>query len=140
GQSITFVLTTEPAPDVSAEHALNAELARQRALLVQAEVGSGPPLVQQLVLAADQFLVRRGDAGRTVIAGYHWFNDWGRDTMIALPGLTLTTGRANEAADILRTFAAYVDQGMLPNNFPDQAGQVPGYNTADATPAARRCR
>ncbi len=133
GQSITFVLTTEPAPDLSAEHALDEELARQRALVVRAEATGSAPLVQQLVLAADQFLVRRGSAGRTVIAGYHWFNDWGRDTMIALPGLTLTTGRANEAADILRTFARYVDQGMLPNNFPDHAGQVPGYNTVDAT-------
>src|SRR6266511_3495132 len=133
GQSITFVLTTEPAPDLSAEHALDEELARQRALVVRADATGSAPLVQQLVLAADQFLVRRGSAGRTVIAGYHWFNDWGRDTMIALPGLTLTTGRANEAADILRTFARYVDQGMLPNNFPDHAGQVPGYNTVDAT-------
>ena len=133
GQSITLVLATESDSDVSAEHALESELARQRALLVRAEATGSAPLVQQLVLAADQFLVRRGNSGRTVIAGYHWFNDWGRDTMIALPGLTLTTGRAEEAADILRTFAAYVDQGMLPNNFPDHAGQVPGYNTVDAT-------
>jgi predicted glycogen debranching enzyme len=133
GQSITLVLRSESDPDLSAEHVLDTELARQRALLVRAEVVSSPPLVQQLVLAADQFLVRRGSAGRTVIAGYHWFNDWGRDTMIALPGLTLTTGRAEEAADILRTFARYVDQGMLPNNFPDHVGQVPGYNTVDAT-------
>ena len=73
-------------------------------------------------------------AGRTVIAGYHWFNDWGRDTMIALPGLTLATGRAEEAADILRTFARYVDQGMLPEQLPRPApAQVPGYNTVDAT-------
>ena len=72
-------------------------------------------------------------AGKTVIAGYHWFNDWGRDTMISLPGLTLTTGRAEDAAVILRTFARYVDQGMLPNNFPDTAGALPGYNTVDAT-------
>jgi len=133
GQSITLMLATEPDSDLPAEHAPEAELTRQRALLVQAEATGNAPLVQQLVLAADQFLVRRGDAGRTVIAGYHWFNDWGRDTMIALPGLTLTTGRVEEAADILRTFARYVDQGMLPNNFPDQDGQVPGYNTVDAT-------
>jgi predicted glycogen debranching enzyme len=70
GQSITFVLTTEPAPDLSAEHALDAELTRQRALLVRAEATGSAPLVQQLVLAADQFLVRRGSGGRTVIAGY----------------------------------------------------------------------
>jgi predicted glycogen debranching enzyme len=68
-----------------------------------------------------------------VIAGYHWFNDWGRDTMIALPGLTLATGRPEDAAGILRTFARYVVDGLLPNNFPDAAGADPGYNTADAT-------
>jgi predicted glycogen debranching enzyme len=71
--------------------------------------------------------------GKSIIAGYHWFNDWGRDTMIALPGLCLATGRAAEAESILRTFAAYVDQGLLPNNFPDRAGVIPGYNTVDAT-------
>ncbi|HEY3061857.1 MAG TPA: amylo-alpha-1,6-glucosidase, partial [Chloroflexota bacterium] len=133
GQSATFVVTAEREPDLATERALDAELTRQRALLVSAAATGSPPLVQQLVLAADQFLVRRGATGRTVIAGYHWFNDWGRDTMIALPGLTLTTGRAEEASDILRTFASYVDQGMLPNNFPDHDGQLPGYNTVDAT-------
>jgi predicted glycogen debranching enzyme len=93
--------------------------------------------LQQLVLAADTFLVARsmpGDlAGRSVIAGYHWFNDWGRDTMISLPGLALATGRSAEANSILRTFARYLAAGLLPNNFPDSAGVVPGYNTADAT-------
>jgi predicted glycogen debranching enzyme len=67
-----------------------------------------------------------------VIAGYHWFNDWGRDTMIALPGLTLATGRADEAAAILRAFGRYVRDGLLPNNFHDDGGADPGYNTADA--------
>ncbi len=89
--------------------------------------------MQQLVLAADQFLLQLGESGRSVIAGYHWFNDWGRDTMIALTGLTLTTGRADEAADIQSTFAACVDRGMLPNNLPDHGGDQPGYNTIDAT-------
>ncbi len=70
--------------------------------------------------------------GRSIIAGYHWFGDWGRDTMIALPGLTLTTGRPEIAREILRSYAAFVDGGMLPNNFPDGNG-VPGYNTVDAT-------
>jgi predicted glycogen debranching enzyme len=69
----------------------------------------------------------------TIIAGYPWFNDWGRDTMIALPGLTLATGRPQEAAEILRTFARYVDQGMLPIHVPHRAGEPPGYNTVDAT-------
>src|SRR5690606_38648661 len=70
--------------------------------------------------------------GRTIIAGYPWFSDWGRDTMISLPGLTLSTGRPEVAAKILRTFANFVDQGMLPNRFPD-AGEEPEYNTVDAT-------
>jgi len=67
-----------------------------------------------------------------VIAGFPWFSDWGRDTMIALPGLALTTGRLDVAASILRTFAQYVGQGLLPNRFPD-AGETPEYNTVDAT-------
>ncbi len=133
GQSISIVLSTERDVDLPAERALDSERTLQRTLLTRADAIDSPPLVQQLVLAADQFLVRRGEKGRTVIAGYHWFNDWGRDTMIALPGLTLATNRADEAADILQTFAAYVDRGMLPNNFPDHDGQVPGYNTVDAT-------
>jgi predicted glycogen debranching enzyme len=69
---------------------------------------------------------------KTVIAGYHWFGDWGRDTMIALPGLTLTTGRTDIARNILLAFAKHVDRGMLPNLFPD-AGETPDYNTVDAT-------
>jgi predicted glycogen debranching enzyme len=100
----------------------------------------------QLVLAADQFIVKRAlpeePEGRSVIAGYHWFGDWGRDTMIALPGLTLATGRADVAKQILLAFARYVDRGMLPNNFPD-AGGTPEYNTVDATlwyfEAVRQC-
>jgi glycogen debranching enzyme len=88
---------------------------------------SGPPLAR----AADQFIVRRG-SHNTVIAGYHWFGDWGRDTMIALPGLTLATGRCDCAKSILLAFAGYVDRGMLPNRFPD-AGETPEYNAADAT-------
>jgi glycogen debranching enzyme len=79
----------------------------------------------------DQFLVRRGE-GCTIIAGYHWFSDWGRDTMISLPGLTLATGRHEEARQILLAFARAVDRGMVPNRFPD-AGESPEYNTVDAT-------
>ena len=86
---------------------------------------------QALAAAADQYIVSRGDQ-KTVIAGYHWFSDWGRDTMIALPGLTLPTGKHDVARSILRTFANHADQGMLPNRFPD-AGETPEYNTVDAT-------
>ena len=97
-----------------------------------AQTASGDrPFVGALKNAADQFLVRRGE-WHTVIAGYHWFSDWGRDTMIALPGLTLTTGRADLARGILRAFAGSVDHGMLPNRFPD-SGEAPEYNTVDAT-------
>ena len=96
---------------------------------------TAPPWIRQLVLAADAFVVERGSAldprGRTVIAGYPWFSDWGRDTMIALPGLTLATGRPELARSILATFARHVDQGMLPNFFPD-GGEAPEYNTVDA--------
>jgi len=88
-------------------------------------------LITSLKTATDQFIVAR-EQGETVIAGYHWFADWGRDTMIALPGLTLVNGRWDIAKNILAEFAAHVDRGMLPNRFPD-AGEAPEYNTVDAT-------
>ncbi|HEX8805973.1 MAG TPA: amylo-alpha-1,6-glucosidase [Candidatus Aquilonibacter sp.] len=95
---------------------------------------SAPLWIERLVLAADAFVVERtvnGAEGSTIIAGYHWFGDWGRDTMIALPGLTLATGRPQIARTILQTFARFIDAGMLPNRFPD-GGTVPEYNTVDA--------
>jgi len=116
---VAVIASTEPRDVNDAERLCAAEIKRRSALT--------PELCQ----AADQFLVRRGDES-TVIAGYHWFSDWGRDTMIALPGLTLTTGRPEIAKSILRTFAASVDRGMLPNRFPD-SGETPEYNTVDAT-------
>ncbi len=141
GEAVTLVLSAEaePALDADAGWARRQRherdlLARWRAALPAAR--SAPPWIAQLVLAADQFIVRRPLAddpdGLSVIAGYHWFGDWGRDTMIALPGLTLATGRPEVAARILRTFARFVDRGMLPNRFPDQ-GTAPEYNTVDAT-------
>ena len=108
----------------------------ERDLIRQAHAQDEPDWIKQVVLAADQFIVARAlpdqPDGKTAIAGYHWFSDWGRDTMIALPGLTLSTGRYADAANILRTFARFVDQGMLPNRFPD-VGERPEYNTVDAT-------
>ena len=96
---------------------------------------SSPPAVQQLVLAADQFIAARPLDGaadaKTILAGYPWFSDWGRDTMIALPGLCLATGRPWLARNILRTFSRFVSEGMLPNQFP-RAGEAPAYNTVDA--------
>jgi predicted glycogen debranching enzyme len=85
----------------------------------------------RLSLAADQFIVSRGNH-KSIIAGYPWFSDWGRDTMISLPGLCLVTGRFEEAKEILQEFSEYVNEGMLPNRFPDH-GEVPEYNTIDAT-------
>jgi predicted glycogen debranching enzyme len=87
--------------------------------------------LRRLSLAADQFIVKRGDLN-TIIAGYPWFSDWGRDTMISLPGLCIATGRNNDLKNILRAFANYVSEGMLPNRFPDH-GETPEYNTIDAT-------
>ena len=94
------------------------------------EVNSREGLFSRLTQAADQYIVTRGKK-KTVIAGYHWFGDWGRDTMISLPGLTLSTGRYKDAEDILLNFSKYVDQGMLPNCFPE-SNRVLEYNTIDA--------
>jgi predicted glycogen debranching enzyme len=88
---------------------------------------------RQLLRAGDQFMVHRASiSGPTVIAGYPWFNDWGRDTLIALPGLTLATGRFEEARGLLKTFGSYCRDGLIPNTFPD-AGAEPIYNSIDAS-------
>ena len=120
------------APDLDAEVALAEVRARQRSLLRLGDTEGGDPVVRQLTLAADQFIVRRGSGG-SVLAGYHWFSDWGRDAMIAVPGLTLATGRLDDAAAILRTFAGSARDGLLPNRFPDDGGAETHYNTADAS-------
>jgi predicted glycogen debranching enzyme len=136
GEHIAWAATAEPGAQEDADRALRDAQDRQRDLVRRAGAKQGDRVVQQLVLAADQFVVTRstdGSSGKRVIAGYHWFNDWGRDTMISLPGLTLCTGRAGEAAGILREYARFVRDGLLPNNFPDRTGVVPGYNTADAS-------
>jgi predicted glycogen debranching enzyme len=142
GASITFVASTEEQVELDGEVALEYCYAQQQKLIEVWKSGhslkaeSPPTWVNQLVLAADQFIVDRSlpnePDGKTIIAGYHWFSDWGRDTMISLPGLTLTTGRPEIARSMLRTFARYVDRGMLPNCFPDR-GETPSYNTVDAT-------
>ncbi|MGA9814098.1 MAG: amylo-alpha-1,6-glucosidase [Terriglobales bacterium] len=125
----TVIASTE-RPDVAqAAEFRQAEISRRRKLTASSPVADA--FAQALTGAADQYIVSRGDK-KTVIAGYHWFSDWGRDTMVALPGLTLPTGKPEVARSILRTFAQHVDQGMLPNRFPD-AGETPEYNTVDAT-------
>jgi predicted glycogen debranching enzyme len=141
GESSTIVASTESTPNLNGETAHQQRQSHSQQRLqswhaINAEDQPKPPWIQQLILAADQFIVDRPSpsdpTGKTIIAGYPWFSDWGRDTMISLPGLTLITGRPEIARSILRTFAQYVDRGMIPNRFPD-AGEVPEYNTADAT-------
>ncbi|WP_204368477.1 amylo-alpha-1,6-glucosidase [Neosynechococcus sphagnicola] len=140
GDVVTVVASTQSQPSLDGSAMLKAQQAYEQGLLNRWHQTLGgitaSEWVNQLVLAADQFIVSRPQPdrseGQSVIAGYHWFGDWGRDTMISLTGLTLTTGRPVVARSILRTFAQYVDQGMLPNRFPD-AGEVPEYNTVDAT-------
>jgi len=141
GGSLTIVASTAATPPLNGEVALAKRQSETGALLdrffaandATAQVTS--PAVQQLVLAADQFIAARplpeaADA-KTILAGYPWFSDWGRDTMIALPGLCLATGRPWLARNILRTFSRFVSEGMLPNRFPS-AGEAPAYNTVDA--------
>jgi predicted glycogen debranching enzyme len=140
GKSLTIVLSTEANAFLDGE-TVRAEQANHEVKLFSGwqganeTAGDAPSWIWQLVLAADQFVVRRSlpgqPEGRSIIAGYHWFGDWGRDTMIALPGLTLCAGRPDVAKQILLAFAQFVDGGMLPNNFPD-AGGKPEYNTVDA--------
>ncbi|AKG20111.1 amylo-alpha-1,6-glucosidase [Calothrix sp. 336/3] len=142
GESVTLIASTEKQPELNGEVALKQRRNYEQKLLGLWKTNrplnakDTPPWIQQLVLAADQFIVDRSlpqdPYGKTIIAGYHWFGDWGRDTMISLPGLTLATGRSEVARSILRTFGRYLDQGMLPNRFPD-GGEQPEYNTVDAT-------
>ena len=123
------IASTERYDIRNADSFREAEVNRRKAIVPTS--ANANELVHALVSAADQYIVARGSQ-KTVIAGYHWFSDWGRDTMIALPGLTLATGRSEIARSILSEFALHVDQGMLPNRFPD-AGETPEYNTVDAT-------
>jgi predicted glycogen debranching enzyme len=130
GRSSAALIASVERQDVRRAAVLRLqEIHRREQVLLSSPIQE--PFVRTLVAAADQFIVARGDQ-KTIIAGYHWFSDWGRDTMIALPGLTLVTGRYDVAKSILLAFARQVDRGMLPNRFPD-AGEAPEYNTVDAT-------
>jgi glycogen debranching enzyme len=148
GRDATLIASAENWETILAltpEEALAAERERRRRLLLAAAPAARAGTGAELVLAADQFIITpagraeeaararaAGDEVRTVIAGYHWFTDWGRDTMISLDGLTLVTGRHAEAGYILRTFAHYIKGGLIPNLFPE--GEKEGlYHTADAT-------
>jgi predicted glycogen debranching enzyme len=125
---LAFSTNPEPVDDI--DEVKQAEI-RRRAGIIDSPVAN-QDLGRHLLSAADTFLVRRGDKGRSVVAGYPWFADWGRDSMISLPGLALVTGRVEDARRILETFASHMDRGLIPNRFPD-ASSGPEYNTIDAT-------
>jgi len=131
GESMTLTAGFEPNNN---QEKLLETLVRQCASEKRSLLKSNSSIaVQKLALAADQFIAQRqSTSGSTIIAGYHWFSDWGRDSMISLFGLCLATGRTTEARSILATFGRYLSEGMLPNYFPD-GGQEPEYNTSDAT-------
>ena len=129
GTRLSVIASTERREIARADEYRRAEILRRE--ILKRAAGSDDELMQTLVTASDQFIVARENC-KTVIAGYHWFSDWGRDTMIALPGLTLVMGRADVARGVLLEFARFVNCGMLPNRFPD-AGETPEYNTVDAT-------
>lgn len=161
GMRTTLVLSAEtrlPTEDFGGPHheeavtrAMMRHQRRIRQLLSVAnhaldDLQQQDPVRARLVIAADQFVVARPDYAnmtanqplkltpdrKTIIAGYPWFTDWGRDSMIALPGLLLSTGRYSEARGLLKAFASFAHNGLIPNRFPDN-GEAPEYNTADAT-------
>jgi predicted glycogen debranching enzyme len=138
GQSRALVVGLAPAiagTSHEPQAILDAERARQAAIIARAGMFESPAELQSLALAADAFIVRRrrrdGSEGRSIIAGFPWFEDWGRDAMLALPGLLLQTGRANEAKLAIETFLDHLSEGLLPNRFPDETS-VPEYHAADA--------
>jgi predicted glycogen debranching enzyme len=114
GDELNLIISTENPEGRDPKELFKQELKRRRGLLKGQAVDK---TLQQLVLAADQFIVKRSGNLKTVIAGYHWFTDWGRDTMISLPGLTLSTGRFDDAKKIIAAFSQCVSMGMLPNRF-----------------------
>ncbi|WMJ73741.1 amylo-alpha-1,6-glucosidase [Cytophagaceae bacterium ABcell3] len=125
-----IIISTEEPQGLDGFELIEKEKKRRLGLLDKMPVRDS--LADTLALAADQFLVKRGTDLMTIMAGYHWFSDWGRDTMISLPGLCLVTGRHDDAKKILKAFASFVNKGMIPNRFPD-SGEEPEYNTVDAT-------
>lgn len=148
GDTVAFLVSChswDTLLSITPDAMLAGELVRRRRLLDAAPPAARQGPAAELVLAADQFVIRpagrkedhirarvAGDEAWTVIAGYHWFTDWGRDTMISLEGLTLATGRHAEAGSILRMFAHHVRDGLVPNMFPEGANEGL-YHTADAT-------
>ncbi len=129
GSVASITISTEQSNDVGPAKLEKGEIRRRLALLTRSEAKDD--LAKHLVLAADQFVVARG-SGHTIIAGYPWFSDWGRDTMIALHGSTLAANRPDIAREILLEYSNHISDGMLPNRFPDAGGEAE-YNTVDAT-------
>lgn len=129
GDALGVIVSTDDPKDKDAFQLFRQEKQRRTALLNNQP---DDEMLRQLFLAADQFIVKRDDDLKTIIAGYHWFTDWGRDTMISLPGLCLSTGRYADAKKILAAFAKSVSEGMLPNRFQDN-GEAPEYNNVDGT-------
>lgn len=129
GTTAELVFTTETIPTLSVTQVMDAERRRRDRLVTSASAEDG--LTHRLWVASNAYLVQRA-ARQTVIAGYPWFADWGRDTFVALPGLCLVTGRYEVARQVIEAFASYVSEGMVPNRFPD-IGEQPEYNTIDAS-------
>ncbi|MBS4065397.1 MAG: glycogen debranching enzyme family protein [Chitinophagaceae bacterium] len=129
GDALEVIISTENPEGRKARQLLLMEAKRRKDLIKDIPADE---TLRQLVFAADQFIVKRGEDLKTVIAGYHWFTDWGRDTMISLPGLTLSTGRFDDAKKIIAAFAKSVSMGMLPNRFQDN-NEPPEYNNVDGT-------
>ncbi|MBC7922886.1 MAG: glycogen debranching enzyme family protein [Ferruginibacter sp.] len=130
GDRLGIIVSTQPPFGRDAWELAHHERTRREQLLQNVPLPNN--LIRTLTLAADQFVVKRDERLNSIIAGYHWFSDWGRDTMISLPGLCLVTGRFEEARRILLAFARHTSQGMLPNRFSDW-GEEPQYNNVDAT-------
>jgi len=129
-RDVSVIISTGRSIEAAAAAELEkSEINRRKKILQRS--GLQTEFEKFLVLAADQFIVARGN-GNTIIAGYPWFYDWGRDTMISLSGLALVTNRNETARSILIEYTKYVSEGMIPNRFPDK-GESPDYNTADAT-------
>jgi len=123
-----LALTIEDEITVSPSRTYSMELERKKQLIENSNLNKK---FEKLILSSDNFIVKKGE-GKSVIAGYHWFGDWGRDTLIALPGLTLVTHRFNDAKEILESFAKYCRNGLIPNVFNDRDSK-PYYNTVDAS-------
>ena len=130
GDTICILLSAEKPTEKNIGDKILAE--QERRIQIMDTIEGADPFIKRLSLASDQFIVQRGKEGTSILAGYHWFSDWGRDTMISLPGLCLSTGRFELAKEILEEFSHHISEGMLPNRF-DDYGKEAHYNTVDGT-------